>query len=184
MTGKGVETLAQLRLGFRAFDSLTEPELVAGYELRTFRPGDEDAWVALLQTGGFGEWDRARLDRMLSGDRAPMPFEGIFFATKDDVPVGVANCFFYAQDDPAAAELGWVVVAPEHRGHGLARMICATALCFIREQGYWYAFLKTEDYRVAAIKTYLSLGFEPEMIDPAHPAWWAEFCASLAQQRM
>ena len=162
-------------MGFRAFDSLGASESAAGYGLRTFRPGDEDAWIELLCSGDFGVWDRARLDRMLGGDRAPMPFEGIFFATQDDRPVGVANCFFYAYDDPPEAEIGWVVVAPEHRGHGLARMIVTGALCFIRDRRYRYAFLKTEDYRIAAIRLYLRLAFEPEMVDPAHPAWWAAF---------
>ncbi len=180
------DEVPQLRLGFRAFDTLPDPQPVPGYSLRTFHPGDEDAWIAILNTAGFGEWNRARIDRMLSGDRAPLPYEGIFFATKvadspgrDGVPVGVANCFFYRHDDPPAAELGWVAVMPEHRGHHLARMICAAALRFIHDRGYTYAYLKTEPHRIPAIKTYLALGFEPEMMDPSHDQWWAEFKASL-----
>ena len=173
------EQVPQLRLGFTRFDDVPEPTLPDGYGLRTFRPGDEDAWIAILNTADFGVWDRARLGRMLSGDRAPMPYEGIFFATKDDRPVGVACTFFYRDVDPSAAEIGWVAVLPEHQGQRLARTICAAALCFIQDRAYKYAFLKTEHYRTAAIKTYLALGFQPEIVDPAQVAWWAEFLRSL-----
>lgn len=169
------ESIPQLRLGFRAFDDVPEGALADGYGLRTFRPGDEDAWIAILSSAGFGAWDRTRLDRMLSGDRAPMPYEGIIFATKDDRPVGVACTFFYHDVDPPSAEIGWVAVLPEHRGHRLARAICAAALRFIRDCGYTYAYLQTEHERAAAIKTYLGLGFEPEIVDPAQVEWWANF---------
>ena len=174
------DSVPQLRLGFSRFDDLAPPESVDGYGLRTFRPGDEDAWVAILNTAGFGDWDRARIDRMLSGDRAPLPYEGIFFATHRDAThgdalVGALCTFFYRSETPPAAEIGWVAVLPEHRGHRLARMICAAALTFIRDRHYTYAFLKTEPYRTAAIKTYLALGFEPEYVHPSHEQWWRDF---------
>lgn len=103
-------------------------------------------------------------DRMLGGERAPLPLESIVFATTDDdVPVGVANASLYDSEEGRCAELGWVAVRPEHRGHGLAYEICRGVLQFSRASRHRYVFLKTEDFRVAAIKTYLRLGFEPEV---------------------
>jgi mycothiol synthase len=157
---------------------LRPPKLPDGYGLRTFRPGDEDAWIAVLNTAAFGAWDHERLARMLSGDRAPMPYEGIWFATRNDVPVGALCTFFYRDESPPASEIGWVAVTPEHRGRGLAGAMCTAALAFIHGEGLDYAFLKTEDYRVAAIKLYLRLGFKPEMVALEHPAWWEKFLAS------
>jgi mycothiol synthase len=139
-----------------------------GYGLRTFQMGDEEAWIALLNTGDFGEWDRTRLDRMLAGERAPIPHDGIFFATHQGQLVGTACTFLY----PDAAELGWVVVHPAHRGRRLSEALTHAVLAFSQAQGYSYVYLKTEDFRLAAIKTYLRVGFEPEMVDPSHPAWW------------
>jgi mycothiol synthase len=158
-------------MGLAHFEQLEPPEMPSGYSLRTFRRGDEDAWVALLSTGAFGAWDRPRLDRMLTGERAPIPLEGIFFATHQDQLAGAACTFLYP--DAAAAELGWVVVHPAHRGHGLSLQLCRAVLGFSQASGYHYVFLRTEDFRLAAIKTYLRLGFEPEMVHPTHPAWWA-----------
>lgn len=170
--------MPQLRMGFRAFGAIPASPAAAGYTLRSFRPGDEDAWIAILQTADFGEWDRARLDRMISGDRAPMPYEGIVFATKGDVPVGCACTFFYRSDEPPVAEIGWVAVLPEHRGQRLAGAIVAECLRFVHAQRIEYAYLKTEDYRIAAIKTYLALGFEPEIVHESHEAWWRDFRAA------
>lgn len=170
----------QLRMGFTHFSTLTPPEHVPGYELRRFRPGDEDAWVALLATGDFGTWDRPRLDAMLAGERAPMPLAGIFFATYHDQPVGAACTFLPRDAHGELAEVGWVVVHPDHRGHGLGLQLCRAVLQYVRQLGHCYAFLQTEDFRVPAIKTYLRLGFEPEMSDPGHPAWWAAFLRTHA----
>lgn len=173
-------SVPQLRMGFRRFDELLPPRAVSGYSLRTYRPGDEEAWVAILQTGDFGTWDRARLDGMLGGNRGMMPQDGIFFATYEDRPVGTACTFVQPGEQGDVAEVGWVAVHPAHRGHGLGEQVCRAVLGFIRKLGHDYAYLKTEDFRVPAIKMYLRLGFEPEMVDPSHPAWWAALRRSLA----
>jgi mycothiol synthase len=76
-------------------------------------------------------------------------------------------------DGGVLAELGWVVVAPEHRGRGLGTLVCRAVIGFIARLGYDRAFLKTDDFRLPAIQTYLALGFEPALVDPSHPARWA-----------
>jgi mycothiol synthase len=171
-----VAGLSQLRMGYFRLPEIPSARVVAGYSFRTFRAGDEAAWISILNTGDFGAWDRHRLDQMLAGARAPLPLDSIVFATEaddDGVPVGVANAFLYDSGDGQCAELGWLAVRPEHRGHGLAYEICRRVLGFSRASGHRYVFLKTEDFRVAAIKTYLRLGFEPEM-KPDQVERWAE----------
>jgi mycothiol synthase len=162
-------SVPQLRMGYRGLAALQPPHLPPGYGLRTFQPGDEEAWIALLNSGDFGGWDRVRLDRMLAGERAPIPHVGIFFATHQSQLAGTACTFLY----PDAAELGWVVVHPDHRGQQLSEVLTQAVLAFTQARGYDYVYLKTEDFRLAAIKTYLRVGFEPEMVDPSHLAWWA-----------
>ena len=162
----------QLRLGFTRFDHLAAPCPISGYGLRTFHPGDEEAWIGLLSSGDFGMWDRPRMDRMLAGERAPLPLQGIFFATCGDQLVATACVFLHPGESGDVPELGWVVVDPEHRGHGLGRQVCLAALGFVRELGHDYVYLLTEDFRLPAMAMYLRLGFEPEMIDPGSPAQW------------
>jgi mycothiol synthase len=166
--------VTQLRMGFSRFADIPPARPVAGYGLRTYRPGDEGAWLDTLATGDFGVWDRARLARMLAGDRAPLPPAGVVFATSDDVPIGVANVFLYEHSGGPYSELGWVAVRPEHRSRGLAYELCRRALLFADSLKHRYTYLTTQDFRRAAIKTYLRLGFEPEMTGPDHRARWDE----------
>ena len=169
----------QLRMGFCQFEGLVAPEPVPGYGLRTFRPGDEDAWIAILQTGELGVWDRPRLDDLMAGTKAALPLDGIFFVTYQDRPVGTACTLLHPGDDGLIAELGWVAVAPEHRGHALGLQVCRAVLAFIHRLGYGYAYLLTDDFRLPAISTYLRLGFEPEITDPSHPGRWAALQQAL-----
>lgn len=173
-------SLPKLRMGFVRFGELSAPRPAPGYGLRAFRPGDEDAWLALLSTGDFGAWDRPRLDRMLAGERAPMPLTGIFFATQGDQPVGTACTFLHPGDDGDIPELGWVAVDPAHRGNGLGLQVCRAVLGFVGGLGHGYAFLLTEESRLPAIKTYLRLGFEPEMVEPDHAGRWEALRRALA----
>lgn len=126
----------------------------------------------MLASGAFGHWDRPRLERMLAGERAPLPYEGIFFVTHQDRPVGTACVFLHPAEYGCLAELGWVTVHPLHRGHGLGLQLCRAVLGFISGLSHQYAYLLTEDFRLPAIATYLELGFEPEMLDPSHPERW------------
>jgi mycothiol synthase len=160
-------------MGYSRLPETPTARAVGGYAFRTFRAGDEAAWIEVLNAGDFGAWDRQRLDRMLGGERASLPLDGIVFAMAGDVPVGVANAFVYEGGAGQYGELGWVAVRPEHRGRGLAYEICRRVLEFSGASDHRYVFLETEDFRVAAIKTYLRLGFEPE-IKPDQVERWAE----------
>jgi mycothiol synthase len=164
----------------RGLARIAAPEPAPGYALRTHRPGDEAAWVTLLQSGDLGAWDRQRLDRVLASPERPVPPDGIFFATRDDRPVGTACTMLHQTDHGLDSELGWVVVDPEHRGRGLGAAVCRAVLDFVRRLGHDHAFLLTDDFRLPAIRTYLRLGFEPALVDPTHPARWAAIQRALA----
>jgi mycothiol synthase len=170
-------------MGFRRFGDLLPPRLPSGYNLRTFQPGDEEPWRALLETGEFGSWDRARLDAMLAGARAPLPLDGAFFVVAGGALVGAACTFLHSAGGAEVAELGWVVVHPAHRGQGLALQMTRAVLEYVRAHGLDYCYLKTEEFRLPAIATYLRLGFEPEMQDDTQPERWQRIRASLEEER-
>ncbi|MFN8634833.1 MAG: GNAT family N-acetyltransferase [Chloroflexota bacterium] len=181
-------SLPQLRMeiggltsGRLSAESSSSPPASGAFGLRTFREGDQDAWLALLQSGDFGHWDRERLDLMLASQFVRVPRDGIFFATLDDRPVGTASTYLHQGDGGILAELGWVVVEPRHRGRGLGLVVCRAVLDFIARLGFDRAYLLTDDFRLPAIQTYFKLGFEPAVTHASHPARWQAIRAALAR---
>ncbi|HOQ30035.1 MAG TPA: GNAT family N-acetyltransferase, partial [Armatimonadota bacterium] len=68
---------------------------------------------------------------------------------------------------------------PAHQGHRLAFHVCLAVLRYMRDRGFQETYLLTDDFRLPAIKTYLRLGFEPEIADPSHPARWQRILSEI-----
>lgn len=56
-----------------------------------------------------------------------------------------------------------VAAAPDVRGKGIGHAMLRYALGMLEERGCAYSTLTTDDFRLAAIKTYLDAGFVPVM---------------------
>jgi mycothiol synthase len=166
--------LSNLRMEYRRFPALPASRAVQGYELRTFLAGDESAWAEILAAGDLGTWDRARIDRLLAGERGQAPLDGVFFATFRGQPIATAHLEMREESGAICSELSWVAVLPAHRGRNLGYPLCRAALAYAQSAGHAYVYLKTQDFRLGAIKTYLRLGFEPVMLDSMHEDRWNE----------
>jgi len=85
--------------------------------------------------------------------------DGFFFVTHRGQFCGTA----FAWTREAAQEVGvlhYLAVHPEHRSKGLARYLSLLVLHRHRACGKKCVELRTEAFRVPAIRLYLSLGFE------------------------
>lgn len=152
---------------------LPEIELPEGYSLRHLEPGDVEAWAELLQRNGeLGEWSVDRASPYFLST-SPMPLDGAFFVLHRDIPVGTAQLHLHSNDEYAPTpELGWVAISPEHQGRGLAFPVCLAVLRFAARQGHKAIFLKTETFRIPAIKMYQRLGFVPWNRNAQDDASW------------
>lgn len=135
-----------------------EIKLPEGYTIRTYQPGDEDAWADLMcavgeQTSpaearaGFVQRylaDASRTDR-------------IFFAVDAaGAVVGTAIAW-----DDGLRVLHWLAVHPDHQRRGLGKALCQTALrMFRREDNSLPVYLHTQPWSWKAILLYISLGFK------------------------
>jgi len=169
-----------------------EPVVAAlppGYRLRTYRPGDEAGWAALMNTGDLGQWDVARVRAELT--ERPYPQfdpEGLFVLTSGAVEPAepaaqIAGSACAWLPDPGERETGilhMVCVRPEHRGAGLSYPLCLAVLHRFRARGLRRVRLNTGDWRLGAVKVYLRLGFRPWYRRPEHPAIWREVLAKLS----
>jgi GNAT superfamily N-acetyltransferase len=94
--------------------------------------------------------------------------DAMVFVVRSGAPVAVAA----AQWRGDWIELGWVAVVPDHRGQGLGHHVCAGLVRHLLAHGHTALFGSTQDHRLAALRIYLALGFEP-VVRPHNRDRWA-----------
>ena len=146
-----------------------ESQIPDGYELRGYLPGDEESWVELFNTGGFGsDWDRERFDEYMTG---PERKEGSVVATLGDRIVAATFASVEVGMD-CTGRVDFVTSHPDVRGLGLGRAVCTGVVRYLVDRGYANVVLYTDDWRLPAIGLYLSMGFEPQMTRMDMPERW------------
>jgi mycothiol synthase len=159
-------------------NSPPEVRLEADYELRLCGPAEEAAWPALMARAGFAGWDGERLEAF----RARILPEGWFVAVHRASGQMVATAM--AVDGPGplhpeGGELSWVAGDPDHAGHGLGRAVSSAAVARLLAAGYRRVYLSTDDWRLPAIKIYLSMGFVPLLYAEDMAERWEKVYAAL-----
>lgn len=149
-----------------------EVKLSGDYKLRPLERRDFEGWAKLMAAVGFGEWPP---ERIAVHQRGVLP--GGFFVI-EHVPTGTlvatANANHAPNErHPEGGELSFVAASPEHAGHGLGRAVCAAVVRRFLAAGYRRIYLKTDDFRLPAIKVYLQLGFEPFLFNEQMAERWA-----------
>lgn len=148
---------------------LDQPPLIdvaAGYRLRQFEHGDHEQYAGLMAAAGMDVprfeywWDHILPD-------------GFFVIEHEATGRLAAACFAShhpAPRHPHAGNLGWLAADPVHRGKQLGRSVSAAVTARLIRGGYRRIYLETHDFRLAAIRLYLRMGwvpllYEEEMID-------------------
>ena len=144
-----------------------------GYEIRTWQPGDNEQWVALLEaTGTFGKWSSERL----AAETVGLIRDAQFFAVQGATIVAATGLVSRPLAGRPALEVAWVARHPAHRGHELGRSLVVRALRAAEEMpGSAPIYLYTDDHRLTAIDLYLDVGFVPDLTrHRSYPARWEE----------
>ncbi|MGH2460648.1 MAG: GNAT family N-acetyltransferase [Chloroflexota bacterium] len=168
-----------MRRALVALPELTVPE---GYAVRTLGPDDAAVWADLLaENGELGEWSLDRALPYFAADRR-MVLEASFFVTHDGEPVATAQLHLHLDDAYAPLpELGWVAARPGQQGHGLGYVVCLAVLRAAAALGHPEFFLRTDDFRLPAIHTYLKLGLQPWLYDPSAAERWRAIDQKLSR---
>jgi mycothiol synthase len=80
---------------------------------------------------------------------------------------------------PLAGCLGWLAVNPEHRGKKIGEFLTFCVMERLIKSGYKRIFLGTQDHRLAAIKTYLKLGWVPYYYEDGMKDRWESVLTAL-----
>ena len=83
---------------------------------------------------------------------------------------------------PGGGELGFLVVAPDHRCHGLGAALIAAAVGRLRLGRYRHIFLGVEGWRLPAIRAYLRSGFQPFIHAPGLAERWRAVFAAFGHE--
>lgn len=161
------------------YAALPRPQVPEGIELRTFRPGDEDAVLA-VNAAAFaehpeqGRWTRADVDARIGEDWFDPA--GLFLALRADggpddgellafhwTKVHGATRHSHSDGTPhghdPVGEVYVVGVAPAAQGRGLGRLVTLVGLRHLRDLGLTQAMLYVDADNTAAVRTYTALGF-------------------------
>jgi mycothiol synthase len=162
----------------RLLQSPPAPQLPDGYELRCYAEADEAAYCALMAAAGFENWHHERLEQV----KATILRDGFFVIVHRATGKLAATAMTHHNPTPRlpyAGELGWVAADSGHAGRGLGLAVCSAVVCRFAHAGYKTVYLKSDDFRLPAIKTYLKLGFQPFLWTPDAEARWRRVCETL-----
>ncbi|CAN5680460.1 hypothetical protein BH10CHL1_BH10CHL1_33950 [soil metagenome] len=159
----------------------TPPEirLHEGYTLRTYQPGDEPGFYHVMDLAGFTGWDMEKLAPTLA-TILPDGWFLIVDQTSGEIVATTMATHHPSEFHPFGGEMGWVAGHPAHAGKGLGKAVCAAVTRRFLSAGYKNIYLRTDDWRLPAIKTYLTLGYQPFLFAPDMMERWAAICGHLA----
>jgi mycothiol synthase len=148
----------------RLFD-LPEMLLEEDYRIQDFHSGNESDWEEIIKDSFQYSFNYGK---QMESDDQYRP-ERVLFIYHKDRPVATASAWFREKYGPEMGYLHMVGVLSSYTGKGLGLQISLAALHCMRQEGRSKVFLHTDDFRLPAIKTYLKLGFTPQ-VDSAEVA--------------
>lgn len=173
--------LPQLMMRRPNLQGLKEMQLPEGYSLRSFCQGDVQAWNKIIAESFDSPFDSEKFEKVMRQDAEFMP-ERVLFVCCNDIPVATASAWLSSKWDNSTGYLHMVGVCPGHQGKRLGYLITLAVLEKFAEDGRTTAVLSTDDFRLAALKTYLNLGFEPYLIHENQRERWKEVFEKLKRE--
>lgn len=149
-------------------DNLPEIKVPEGYQVRSFKFGDEKEWEKIIKASFKYE---SNFDKEIKSSENFKP-EKVWFVCEGDKPVATSTAWYYSNFDKSVGYVHMVGILPEYAGKGLGLQASLATLYEMKREGRSSAVLNTDDFRLPAIKTYLKLGFLPQFTHISHIERW------------
>lgn len=85
----------------------------------------------------------------------------------------------FSDPNTRLGDMHMVGIRPDFRGKGLGKYLNQITLCHLRERDITAVFLTTDEWRVAAVKSYLRAGFLPVQYDVGMQERWEAMLETL-----
>jgi mycothiol synthase len=151
-------------------DSLPPLRPIDGVDVRTFRPGEDDADWLRVNAEAFahhpeqGRMTQADLDARMAEDWFDPAGFFLAVSASDGALLGFHWTKVHAADPPHG-EVYVVGVSPVAQGSGLGKLLTLTGLHHLRAQGLGEVILYVESDNAAAVAVYEGLGFTHDPAD-------------------
>lgn len=142
--------------------------------------GEEDipAWLECCRNGLIADdADEEIFQEKIIQHEDTDPFECLFFLDYKGEHIGTATTIFHPEMN--IGELHMVGIRSDFRGKGLVKYINNRAILMLAQTGFDYIFLKTNEWRENAIRSYLSCGFVPVEYDTGMTERWQDLLKKL-----
>ena len=147
-----------------------------GYALRAAGPADYPGVASVIGTAFEEPWDAARVARALGPAEG---VEAIFVVVRGPQVVATASARVLPEAYPGSGYVHYVGVHPDDRGRALGELVTLAVLGHFAGRGLADAVLETDAFRVAALRTYLRMGFVPDYRQPHDPERWSQVMRTL-----
>ena len=154
--------MAQLRMIFNAaVKTLPEIDLPEGFVLDNILPADLEKYNALRQTANFSQWPAEKMETFHSSKVLKNSHLVVVEKATGKYAASAAGEISRFEEYPMLGELGWVMTSPEFGGMQLGKKVSIGAMHAMYQAGFRAFYLLTDDFRKAALKTYLKIGWQP-----------------------
>ena len=158
--------IEQLLFKFKDKTKLCNKKLSCEFLLRTYRDEDENNLLKLFVKCGLVS-SKKELDQIF---KTCIP-EGCFVIEKDGLIVSSMMARHVNTFSKFSGRIDWLATDPKFNGLGLGRKCASSATKRLEQAGYDDIWVTTDDHRLAAIKIFLDIGFEPYLPDKSAERW-------------
>ena len=175
-------TQPQFEMKCESFDNLPAQNIPEGYELQVFQPGDEHHYVNIIRESFGGDNHDYETEVIKHVNYIP---DGTFliFHTENGASEAVATATAIIDPSPENkyGYLHMVGAFGGHKGKRLGYEVSLACLLKMQAAGKTGCTLKTDDFRLPAIVTYLKLGFAPDIKHENQVERWRQVMAQIGR---
>lgn len=164
--------MEQLKMYWLKGTPIADLELPEGYSIVNYKnDADKTAWVECCKNGLVGD-DTAPefFDECVADVDDCVPEKDVFFLDYEGEHIGTIAAIYHPEG--SFGQVHMVGIRTEFRGKGLGKYINNVAVKKLAAQGADYIYLTTDEWRIGAVKSYLTAGFVPVEYDKGMKERW------------